>query len=81
MSDTALSDWQVNLLTVVADGGGDLDARQIDLRVTSRHGPGEKNMLRELEALQELGLVVRDDSRSGVGGRWNVTPDARPYLQ
>lgn len=81
MSDTPLSEWQVKLLAVVAEGGGDLDARQIDLRVSSRYGPGEMTMLRELEALQRLGLVVRDDSRSGVGGRWNVTADARPYIQ
>ena len=81
MSDTPLSDWQVELLAVVAEGGGDLDARQIDLRVSSRYGPGEKTVLRELEALQRLGLVVRDDSRSGVGGRWKVTADARPHIQ
>ena len=81
MSDTPLSDWQVKLLTVVAEGGGDWDARQIDLRVSSRYGPGEKTMLRELEALQRLGLVVRDDSRSGVGGRWKVTAAARPYIR
>ena len=81
MSDTSLSDWQVKLLSVVAEGGGDWDARRIDLTVDARYGPGEKNMLRELEALQRLGLVVRDDSRSGVGGRWKVTPDARLYLQ
>jgi len=81
MSDTPLSDWQVKLLAVVAEGGGDLDARQIDLRVSSRYGPGEKTMLRELEALQQLGLVTRDDSRSGVGGRWKVTATARPYIE
>lgn len=81
MSDTPLSDWQVKLLAVVAEGAGDLDARQIDLRVSSRYGPGEKNMLRELEALQERGLVLRDDTRSGVGGRWKVTDSARPYIQ
>jgi hypothetical protein len=81
MSDTPLSDWQVRLLSVVAEGGGDWDARQIDLRVSSRYGPGEKTMLRELEALQRLGLVVRDDSRSGVGGRWKVTETAQPYIQ
>jgi hypothetical protein len=81
MSDTPLSDWQVKLLAIVAEGGGDLDARQIDLRVSSRYGPGEKTVLRELEALQELGLVLRDDSRSGVGGRWKVTASARSYIQ
>jgi hypothetical protein len=81
MSDTPLSNWQVKLLAVVAEGGGDLDARQIDLRVSSRYGPGEGTVLRELEALQRLGLVVRDDSRSGVGGRWKVTATARPYIQ
>jgi hypothetical protein len=81
MSDAPLSDWQVKLLSVVAEGDGDWDARRIDLTVDVRYGPGEKNMLRELEALQRLGLVARDDSRSGVGGRWKVTADARPYLQ
>lgn len=65
----------------------DLDARQIDLRVSSSRpesqfqvGPGERTVLRELEALQRLGLVVRDDSRSGVGGRWKATETARPYI-
>ena len=81
MSDTPLSDWQVKLLAVVAEGGGNLDARQIDLRVSSRYGPGERTVLRELEALQLLGFVIRDDSRSGVGGRWKVTDTARPYIQ
>ena len=81
MSDTPLSDWQVKLLGVVAEGGGELDARQIDLRVSSRYSPGESTVLRELESLQRLGLVVRDDSRSGVGGRWKVTEAARPYIQ
>lgn len=81
MSDTPLSDWQVKLLGVVAEGGGDLDARQIDLRVSSRYGPGDRTALKELEALQRLGLVVRDDSRSGVGGRWKVTEAARRYIQ
>ena len=81
MSNTPLSDWQVKLLTVVAEGGGDWDARRIDLTVDARYGPGEGTVLRELEALQRLGLVVRDDSRSGVGGRWKVTAAARPYTQ
>ena len=81
MSDTPLSDRQLKLLVVVAEGGGDWDARWIDLTVNSRHGPGEGTVLRELEALQRLGLVVRDDSRSGVGGRWKVTDSARPYIQ
>jgi len=81
MSDTPLSDWQVKLLTVVAEGGGDWDARRIDLTVDARYGPGEGTVLRELEALQRLGLVVRDDSRSGVGGRWKLTATARPYIQ
>lgn len=81
MSDTQLSDWQVKLLRVVAEGGGDWDARRIDLTVDARYGPGEGTVLQELEALQRLGLVVRDDSRSGVGGRWKVTEAAGPYIQ
>ena len=81
MSDTSLSDRQVKLLAVVAEGDGNWDARWIDLTVNSRYGPGEGTVLRELEALQRLGLVVRDDSRSGVGGRWRVTDTGRPYIQ
>jgi hypothetical protein len=81
MSDTPPSDRQVKLLAVVAEGGGDWDARRIDLTVDARYGPGEGTVLQELEALQRLGLVVRDDSRSGVGGRWKVTSTARPYVQ
>jgi hypothetical protein len=81
MSDIPLSDRQVKLLAVVAEGNGDWDARWIDVTVNSRYGPGEGTVLRELEALQRLGLVARDDSRSGVGGRWRVTADARPYIQ
>jgi hypothetical protein len=81
MSDTPLSDRQIKLLTVVAEGGGDWDARWIDMTVDARYGPGEETVLRELEALQRLELVVRDDSRSGVGGRWRVTDAARQYIQ
>jgi DNA-binding PadR family transcriptional regulator len=81
MSDTHLSDRQLKLLAVVAEGSGDWDARRIDLTVDARYGPGEGTVLQELEALQRLGLVVRDDSRSGVGGRWQVTATARPYIQ
>jgi hypothetical protein len=81
MSDPPLSSRQIKLLAVVAEGGGDWDARRIDMTVDARYGPGEGTVLQELEALQRLGLVVRDDSRSGVGGRWQVTATARPYIQ
>jgi hypothetical protein len=81
MSDTPLSARQIKLLAVVAEGCGDWDARRIDLTVDARYGPGEGTVLQELEALQRLGLVVRDDSRSGVGGRWKVTANARPHIQ
>jgi hypothetical protein len=81
MSEAPLSDRQVKLLAVVAEGGGNWDARRIDMTVDARYGPGQGTVLQELEALQRLGLVVRDDSRSGVGGRWQVTATARPYIQ
>jgi hypothetical protein len=81
MGAIPVSDRQVRLLAVVAEGGGDWDARRIDITVNVRFGPGEGTVLQELEALQRLGLVVRDDSRSGVGGRWSVTAAARPYIQ
>lgn len=81
MNDAPVSDRQVKLLAVVAEGGGNWDARRIDLTVDARYGPGEGTVLQELEALERLGLVARDDSRSGVGGRWKVTATARPYIQ
>ena len=81
MSDAPLSDRQVTLLAVVAEGAGDWDARRIDLTANSRYGPGDGTVLQELQALERLGLVVRDDSRSGVGGRWTVTAAARPHLR
>jgi hypothetical protein len=81
MGGTPVSDRQARLLTVVAEGGGDWDARRRDITVNVRFGPGEGTVLQELEALQRLGLVVRDDSRSGAGGRWSVTAAARPYIQ
>lgn len=80
MNSIELSDRQLKLLSVVAEGGGDWDARWIDITMDARYGPGEATVLHELEALAEHGLVARDDSRSGVGGRWNVTADAQPYL-
>jgi hypothetical protein len=75
-----LTDRQLKLLGIVAEGGGEWDARWIDITIDARHGPGETTVLRELEEPQWLGLALRDDSRSGVGGRWNVTAAARPYL-
>ena len=81
MNDIPLSDRQIRLLAIVAEGAGDGDARRIDLTVNARHGPGEGTVLQELEVLQRLGLATRDDSRSGVGGRWRVTAAARPYVQ
>jgi hypothetical protein len=49
--------------------------------VDARYGPGEGTVLQELKALQRLALVVRDDSRSGIGGRWKAAATARPYIQ
>ena len=80
MSKIHLTDRQLRLLGVVAEGGGDWDARWIDITASARYGPGGTTVLRELEDLQNLGLVVRDDRRSGVGGKWKVTASARPYL-
>jgi hypothetical protein len=80
VSDIRLSDRQLKLLGIVAEGGGDWDARWIDITIDARHGPGETTVLRELEALACLGLVRRDNSRSGVGGRWNVTDAAALYV-
>jgi hypothetical protein len=80
MSDIQLSDRQVKLLGIVAEGTGDWDARWIDITVDSRHGPGGTTVLRELEVLQRLGLVRRDDSRRGTGGRWAITDTGRTYV-
>jgi len=76
-----IEDRQVELLAVVAEGGGDRDARRIDLSVSARLGPGEGTVLSELEGLARLGLVTRDDSRGGPGGRWAVTDAGRMHVQ
>jgi hypothetical protein len=81
MSGAPFSDRQIKLLAVVAEGDENWDARRIDLMADARYGSGEGTVLAELQALQRLGLVTRDDSRSGVGGRWQVTAAARPYVQ
>jgi hypothetical protein len=80
MNSIQLSDRQLKLLKVVDEGGGEWDARWIDITVDSRYGPGAVTVLQELQVLQSHGLVTRDDSRSGIGGRWKVTADAQPYL-
>lgn len=80
MNSIQLSDRQLKLLKVVAEGGGEWDARWIDITVDARYGPGTVTVLQELNELQGLGLVTRDDTRRGVGGRWKVTADAQPYL-
>ena len=80
VSDGPVSDRQARLLAIVAEGGGDWDARRIDLTVSVRFGPGEGTVLQELQALQRLGLADRDVSRSGVGGRWAVTAAARAHI-
>lgn len=80
MNGFQLSDRQFKILAVVSEGGGRWDARWIDITVNSRHGAGETTMLRELEELARFGFVRRDDSRSGVGGRWKVTDAAKEYF-
>jgi hypothetical protein len=74
MGGTPVSDRQVRLLAVVAEGGGDWDARRIDITVDTRSGPGEETVLQELEALQRLGLVVR---RQPIGRRRKMVGDRR----
>jgi repressor of nif and glnA expression len=71
--DTVLSDRQLQILRVVLEGAGDWDARWIDITVHVRYGPGELVVLRELEKLEERGLVKRSNTRPRVGGRWVVT--------
>ena len=80
MSEAPVTGRQAALLAIVAEGGGDWDARRIDITISVRSGPGEVTVLKELQALQQLGLVTRDDTRSGPGGRWAVTDAALPHL-
>jgi hypothetical protein len=81
MSETRLSQHQAGLSAVIAEGGGDWDARRTGLTAHARYGPGTGTALRELEEPRQPGLVVRDDSRPGAGGGWKVTATARPYLE
>lgn len=73
MSGPTLSDRQIQVLRVVLEGAGDADARWIDITVHVRYGPGDLSIFHELKNLEALGLVRRDNTRRGVGGRWAVT--------
>jgi hypothetical protein len=81
MSDTRLSDRQLKILRVVAEGAGDWNARRIDITVDSRYGPGSMSVLRELQELERLGFITHDNSRSGVGGRWAIADITRSHLE
>lgn len=81
MSNVALSDRQVLLLKVVAEGGGLSDARRIDITFSSRHGAGETTVLRQLEELKRLGLVSQDTKSPGVGGCWAITSDGEACIE
>jgi DNA-binding IclR family transcriptional regulator len=78
VTEETLTDRQVKLLRVVAEGAGKWDARWIDVTMTTRYGPSDGTVMRELKALEALGLVAMDPS-TGVGGRWSVTPEASSY--
>lgn len=75
MSNEQLSDRQIKLLRVVAEGGDDWDARRIDITFSSRYGADGTTVLSQLEQLIELGLVTQDLSRPGPGGRWALTAE------
>lgn len=69
----SLTQRQVQILRIVELGAGEWDARRIDLTVDYRIGPSGSTVLAELEELARLGLLIRDDSRGGLGGRWAVS--------
>ena len=57
MGGTPVSDRQVRLLAVVAEGGGDWDARRIDITVDTRSGPGEETVLQSLRRSSDWGCL------------------------
>jgi hypothetical protein len=74
------TDRELHILDIVADGDGDSDARRIDITMSQRFEGIDSTMLKELHALREAGYVTQELGRGGPGGRWAVTPAARPYL-
>ena len=81
MTRYSLTKDQVQLLRVVAEGGGVWDARRIDITFSSRYGAAETTILRQLEELKGLGLLAQDTDSRGVGGRWAVTSEAKTYVE
>jgi hypothetical protein len=62
----------LSLLTLVRDGRGLRDARQLDLLVSMRHEPRDgATVLDELTELERRGLVRRE--AGGTGYRWALT--------
>jgi hypothetical protein len=70
MSESLPSERQRQLLRVVNEGGGDWDARHIDLAMGSRYRPIAITVLKELKILEDAGLVPAWLSVTSVAGEW-----------
>ena len=81
MTSAPLSEREMMLLRVVAEGGDEWDARRIDITFSSRYGSEGTSVLRQLEVLRGMGLLAQDVSRSGVGGHWAVTAEGRTCIE
>jgi len=71
---------EIHILSIVAAGNGNSDARRIDIDMSLLFEGIDTTMLKELHTLREAGYVTQELGRGGPGGRWAVTPAALPYL-
>jgi hypothetical protein len=85
MTDIALSDRQVQLLEIVAEGDGNWDTRRIDLTIDSRSGPGDGNRPPGTAGAAATGTSRPRRQplrpRRGPGGRWALTAAAHPHIK
>jgi hypothetical protein len=81
MTESALTDRQVKLLQLVAEGAGTWDTLRIDLMLSTRFGPAFRGpVMHDLQGLASMGLVTWDRN-TGRFGRWALTPKAQSYLE
>jgi repressor of nif and glnA expression len=82
MNGFHMDDRDLALLGIVGEGGGQHDARRIDITFSRRHDAlGDKTVLEALQILQEAGLVSQRVDIGGVGGRWSVTAEGATVLR
>jgi hypothetical protein len=61
------------ILKVVADGGGELGSRSVDIRVSQRQSPTAETIFDALKRLQAIGYLARRVEPGSPHDAWEIT--------